>query len=100
MNPRGLIPVLSRTEDTAAAIVFGMVILGAIGIGVGSAIWTWWKNDAVRRRLRQFFGRPYRELPVVSRPFSILDVPNIRRAVEAFAAAKHSRLEVLTVGPI
>src|SRR5579871_6352461 len=87
--------ILAR-PDGVDIVVLGVMVVTAVALAGGAIAWNWWKNGAVRRRLRRFFGRRYRQLPVVSRPFSILDIPNIRRAVEAFTAANNATLEILT----
>ena len=77
-------------------------IFGALfGVGVCLVLviiaWVFWHNASIRRRLIRFFGLDYRTRSVVTRPFSILDIPNVRRAVEAFAKQHGAILETLTV---
>lgn len=82
------------TVDIVLGIVAGVAILTAIAV---AGIFAWMKA-VIRRRLRQFFGGYYRVLPVVTRSFSIMDIPNVRRAIDAFVAQHNATLEVLTVG--
>lgn len=85
--------ILSSGPPGGEWVLGGLFVFGILLIA--SIVWT---QSRIRRRLRWFFGRGYRQLPVVSRPFSMLDTPNIRRAVEAFARNLNATLEVLTVG--
>lgn len=87
--------VLARTASSNA----GEWILGSVGAVVLLFIaWAYRSSTRIRRRLAWIFGGTYRQLPVVSRPFSLLDIPNVRRAVEAFANDNKTTLEILTVG--
>lgn len=86
--------VLARTGSSTA----GEWILGSVGAVVLLVIaWAYWNSTRIRRRLTWFFGGTYRQLPVVSRTFSLLDIPNVRRAVEAIANENQAVLEILTV---
>lgn len=86
---------LARNEaaDSVVGIIFGVAVVLVLPF----IVWHARRVEAVRRRLRKFFGLRYRERPVVARSFSMFDVPNVRRAVEAFVAEQQATLECLTV---
>ncbi|MCC7421474.1 MAG: hypothetical protein IT428_14410 [Planctomycetaceae bacterium] len=52
-----------------------------------------WIDAEVCRRLMELFGRRYHEIPVYSRRFSSIDVPNVQRGIEALARAGGYRIE-------
>lgn len=83
-------------KDPMAEMIFGSFFLIIVTIAIVYALHFWWRSGSVRRRLNQFFGRGYRDRPVVKRSISVIDLPNIRRGVEAFAQSNSAQLETLT----
>lgn len=75
-----------------------VIYYGFLGSAATLIVWgcrAYWHFGSVRRRMRRLFGAGYRGYPVVSRPISVIDLPNIRRAVDAFASRHTATLEVL-----
>ena len=91
-----LLPILAKSDE--ADIILGSVVgVAIISVLIALAVLTW-RNATVRRRLGHHFGTlSYRELPVVVRTFSALDLPNVRRGIEAYVKEIGGRLEVFTV---
>ena len=86
-------------SDLFDFLLFGFFALLVSGIALAIAI-AWWNSMRIHRRLRQFLGIPLHRLPLVSRPVSSVDLPNIRRGVEAFVQQVQGTLEVLTLSGI
>lgn len=90
--------VLARPGDPFPDIILVVIVGAAALIGLISFGVVAWRNSRIRRRLAWHFGGPrYRQLPVVGRSFSALDLPNVRRAIEAYAQQIGGTLEVLSV---
>jgi len=84
-QPSPLDPVLGAI--VLIAVVGGLAALGTYG----------WRQSRIQRRLYSFFGSNYHKFPVVSRPFSSLDVPNVHRAMKAWAEELGGTLATLSV---
>ncbi|MEZ6121952.1 MAG: ATP-binding protein [Planctomycetaceae bacterium] len=89
--------LLGARVDFQDFVLAALLLLG-VAIGLLALVVSNWKNGATRRLLRRMFGRNYRERPVVSRSFSKLDLPNVRRAIEAYVQQHGAELMVRSVG--
>jgi len=88
--------VLAAQPSPLDPILGGFVILALVIGGLVFAVFAW-RQSRVQQKLRSFFGGGFRKFPVVSRPFSPLDVPNVLRALQAFAEEHGGTLETLSV---
>jgi hypothetical protein len=70
-----------------------LTVIAAVGVA-------WWNSLRVHRRLRRFLGIPLHRLPLVTRSVSTVDLPNVRRGIEAFVQQVQGTLEVLTLAGI
>lgn len=99
INAKASMPlVLARNGDPFPDLVLGIIVGAAVIIGLIALAVVGWRNSRIRRRLGwHFSGLRYRQLPVVGRSVSALDLPNVRRAIEAYVEQVGGALEVLSV---
>lgn len=92
------VPLFAASDGlNPADVILGSIAGVAVTVALVVASVAIWQKSVVRRRLRWFLGREYRQLATVSRGFSILDVPNVRRAIDAFVTEHHATLETINV---
>ena len=78
-------------SDVTTFLIGALLGAGAFGGG------TWWLRSRQKNladELRRFFGTDPATLPVSSRPFGTVDLPNLQLAVERFVAETGGRMRV------
>ncbi len=91
--------VLSASREDGIAAIIGLSVLATVALIIlvaksiedGKS-----KKWLVYKKLKALLGYNYQQLASVSRSFSPLDLPNVRRAIEAYVKELGGELETIT----